>query len=119
VPLAARLFAPALIDAVTVVVAPAASVPPAADKVTHDATFVAVQFIGAVPVFVTVYDTLDGENGPPAVPDEVRPPGGVTVIGPAADAAATVMVMGAALTSPWLPGNPAPSFAVFPNQAAA
>jgi len=34
-------------------------------------------------------------------------------------AAATVMVMGAALTSPWLPGNPAPLFAVFPYQAAA
>jgi hypothetical protein len=54
VPLAARLFAPELIDAVTVVFAPAASVPPVADKVTHDATFDAVQFIGAVPVFVSV-----------------------------------------------------------------
>jgi hypothetical protein len=104
-----------LIDAVTVVFAPAASVPPAADKVTHDATFDAVQFIGAVPVFVTVYDWLDGVNGPPAVPDEVRPPAGVTVIGPAVDAAATVMVMGEARTSPWV----LPLLAVFPNQAAA
>jgi hypothetical protein len=43
-----------LIDAVTVVVAPAARVPAAADKVTHDCTFVAVQFIEAVPVFVSV-----------------------------------------------------------------
>jgi hypothetical protein len=54
VPLAARLFALALIDAVTVAVAPAASVPTAADKVTHDCAFDAVQFIGEVPVFVTV-----------------------------------------------------------------
>jgi hypothetical protein len=62
--------------------APAASVPPVADKVTHDCTFDAVQFIGAVPVFVSVYDRFDGVNGPPAVPDEVRPPAGDTVIGP-------------------------------------
>jgi len=65
--------------------APAASVPPVADKVTHDCVFVADQFIEAVPVFVSVYDRLDGVNGPPAVPDEVRPPPGVTVIGPATD----------------------------------
>jgi hypothetical protein len=115
VPLAARLFAPVPIDTVTVTGAPAASVPPVADKVTHDATFVAVQFIGAVPVFVSVYDTLDGVNGPPAVPDEVRPPAGVTVSGPAADAAATVMVMVGALTSPWV----LPVLFLFPNQAAA
>jgi hypothetical protein len=63
--------------------APAASVPPVADKFTHDCTFDAVQFIGAVPVFVSVYAWLDGVNGPPAVPDEIRPPAGVTVIGPA------------------------------------
>jgi hypothetical protein len=50
----ARLFAPELTDAVTVVFAPAASVPPADDKVTHAAAFDAVQFIEAVPVFVTV-----------------------------------------------------------------
>ena len=79
-----------MIDAVTVAVAPAASVPPAADKVTHVCTFDAVQFIEAVPVFVTVYDWLDGVNGPPAVPVEVRPPAGVTVIGPATVAALTV-----------------------------
>ena len=117
-PLAARLFAPALIDAVTVVFAPAASVPPVADKVTHDCTFEAVQFIGAAPVFVTVYDWLAGVNGPPAVPEEVSPPAGDTVSGPATDAAATVMVMGAALTSPWLLA-PVPELEVFPNQAAA
>ena len=34
--------------------APAASVPPAADKVTHVCAFDAVQAIEAVPVFVTV-----------------------------------------------------------------
>ena len=41
-------------------------------------------------MFVTVYVTLGGVNGPPAVPDEVRPPAGVTVIGPAATAALIV-----------------------------
>jgi hypothetical protein len=94
VPLAARLFAPAPIDTVTVVFAPAASVPPGDDKVTHDATFVAVQFIGAAPMFVTVYVTLDGVNGPPAVPDEVRPPAGDIVSGPATFVALTVRLTG-------------------------
>jgi hypothetical protein len=81
--LAARVFAPALIDAVTVAVAPAASVPPAADKVTHVCVFDAVQLIEAVPVFVSVYAWLDGVNGPPNVPVEVRPPKGDTDSGPA------------------------------------
>jgi hypothetical protein len=91
-------------------------VPPADDKVTHDATFVAVQFIEAVPVFVTVYDRLDGVNGPPAVPDEVRPPAGDTDNAPAAVAAATVMGMVVvALTSPWTE----PESLEFPNQATA
>jgi hypothetical protein len=117
VPLAARLFAPALIDAVTVAVVPAASVPPADDKVTHDCAFVAVQFIGAVPVFVTVYVTLDGENGPPAVPDEVRPPAGVTVIGPATDAADIVKVFVDTLCSPWFALVGLPESYRFPNQA--
>ena len=57
-------------------VAPAASVPPAADKVTHVCTFDAVQFIEAVPVFVTVYDWLDGVNGPPSRPRGGQAPGG-------------------------------------------
>jgi hypothetical protein len=82
-----------LIDAVTVVFAPAASVPPVADKVTHDCAFDAVQSIGEPPVFVIVYDRLDGVNGPPAVPDEVNPPAGVTVIGPDTDPAVTVTVI--------------------------
>jgi hypothetical protein len=91
---AVRLFAPELIDTVTVAVAPAASVLPADDKVTHVCPFDAVQAIGAVPVFVSVYDTLDGVNGPPAVPVEVRPPAGDTVSGPATDAALTVRLTG-------------------------
>jgi len=90
VPLAARVFAPELIDAVTVAVAPAASVPPVADKVTHDATFDAVQVIEAVPVFVSVYAWLTGVYVLPTVHDEVRLPAGVTVSGPATDAAVTV-----------------------------
>jgi hypothetical protein len=79
-----------LIETVTVAVAPAASVPPVADKVTHDCTFDAVQLIEAVPVFVSVYAWLDGVNGPPNVPVEVRPPAGVTDSGPATFAALTV-----------------------------
>ena len=59
---------------VTVAVAPAASVPLPDDKVTHVCVFAAVQAIEVPPVFVSVYDTLDGVNGPPTVPDEVRPP---------------------------------------------
>ena len=88
------------IDAVTVAVAPAASVPAVADKVTHDCAFDAVQFIGAVPAFVSVYDWVDGVNGPPAVPDEVRPPAGVTVSGPATVAAFTVNVSPAEVPPP-------------------
>jgi hypothetical protein len=92
--LAARVFAPAPIDAVTVAVAPAASVPPVTDKVTHVCPFDAVQFIEAVPVFVSVYARLDGVNGPPNVPVEDRPPPGVTVSGPATFAAFTVRLTG-------------------------
>jgi hypothetical protein len=62
------------IDAVTVAVAPAASVPPADDKVTHVCVFAAVQVIDVPPVFVSVYDALDGVNGPPTVPEDVRLP---------------------------------------------
>jgi hypothetical protein len=74
----------------------------------------AVQFIGAVPVFVSVYDRLDGVNGPPTVPEEVRPPAD-TVSGPATAAAVTVMAMEGALCSPWVE----PVSFEFPNQAAA
>jgi hypothetical protein len=106
------------IDAVTVAPTPAASVPPADDKVTHDATFDAVQFIGEPPVFVSVYDWLGGANGPPAVPDGVRPPAGATVIGPAADAAATVKELVDTLCSPWFAFVVLPESYRFPNQAA-
>jgi hypothetical protein len=79
-----------LTDAVTVVVAPAASVPPVDDRVTHVCPFDADQVIGAVPAFFSVYATLDGVNGPPTVPAEARPPAGVTDSGPATAAALTV-----------------------------
>jgi len=97
------------------VVVPAANVPPVDDKVTHDATFDAVQAIEAVPLFLSVYIWLTGVYVLPTVHDEVRPPAGVTASGPATDAAATVMIMAGARTSPWV----LPLFAVFPNQAAA
>jgi hypothetical protein len=117
--LAARVFAPALIDAVTVVVAPAASVPLAADKVTHVCVFDAVQLIEAVPVFVSVYAWLDGVNGPPNVPVEVMPPAGDTDSGPATDAAVTVKALVETLTSPWIPLVLAGAESYeFPNQAA-
>src|SRR5512134_1241968 len=83
-----------LIDAVTVVFAPAASVPPADDSVTHDCTFDAVQLIDVPPVFVNVYCWLDGLNGPPGAPVEERPPAGVTDIAPGAGAAVTVRLTG-------------------------
>ncbi|MBP2687539.1 MAG: hypothetical protein H6Q81_2444 [Deltaproteobacteria bacterium] len=44
-------------------------------------------------MFVSVYDRLDGLNGPPIVPDEVRPPAGVTVSGPDTGPAVTVMLI--------------------------
>ena len=80
--------------------APAASVPPADDNVTHDCVFVAVQAIEAVPVFVTVYDWLGGLNGPPAVPDDVRFPAD-TVIGPATGDAVTVKELVNTFSWPW------------------
>jgi hypothetical protein len=114
VPLAAKIFAPALIDAVTVVLAPAASGPPADDKVTHVCVFVAVQAIEAVPVFVSVYDWLDGVNGPPAVPEEVRPPA-ETVSGPATVAVGLLLLspgnVSAAISAPFK--NPSPSESAF------
>jgi hypothetical protein len=105
-----------LVDAVTVAVTPAASVPLVDDKVTHEATFDAVQFIEAVPVFLSVYIWLTGVYVLPTVHDEVRPPAGVTVSGPATVGADTVMGMVVvALCSPWTE----PESLVFPNQAAA
>ena len=48
---AVRLLAPLLIETVTVVLAPAANVPPAEDRVTHDCPLDAVQLIELPPVF--------------------------------------------------------------------
>jgi hypothetical protein len=42
-------------------------------------------------------------NGPPAVPEEVRPPEGVTVIGPATVAAVTVMLIASESLSDGVP----------------
>ena len=67
-----------MIVTVTVAVPPAASVPPADDKVTHVCVFAAVQLIAVPPGFVSVYDKADGLNGPPAVPEEDRPPAAAT-----------------------------------------
>jgi hypothetical protein len=86
-----------LIDTVTLSVAPAASVPPADDSVTHVCVFDAVQLIEVPPVFVNVYCWLDGLNGPPGAPEEDMPPAGVTDIAPAA--AFTVMLTVAVLPS--------------------
>jgi hypothetical protein len=71
------------IDAVTVAVAPAASEPLVDDSVTHVCVFAADQLIDAPPVFVSVYSTLDGLNGPPTVPEDVSPVAGATDIAPA------------------------------------
>ena len=71
-------MAPLLIDTVTVVVPPTASVPDAADRLTQDLVAAAVQFREAVPVFVSVYTTLDGVNGPPTTPEELSPVAGST-----------------------------------------
>jgi len=51
---AEREFAPGLIDAVKVVVAPATRVPPVAESVTQFCVFAAVQLIELAPVLVSV-----------------------------------------------------------------
>jgi hypothetical protein len=79
-----------LIDTVTDAFAPAASVPPEDDRVTHDCVFPALQFIGALPGFDRVYAWLAGLNGPPAVPEEDRLVPGDTDSEPAVGAAVTV-----------------------------
>jgi hypothetical protein len=82
------------IDAVTVAVAPAASEPLADDSVTHVCVFAADQLIEAPPVFVSVYCTLAGLNGPPTVPEDVSPVAGATDIAPAAGVVVTVKLTG-------------------------
>jgi hypothetical protein len=70
-----------------------------------------------VPVFVTVYEALDGVNGPPNVPEEVNPPAD-TVIGPATGAEpVTVKVTGTRI-SPWFALVVLPVSYELPNQAA-
>ena len=51
---AVRLLAPLLIETVTVVLAPAANVPLAEDRLTHDWPLEAVQLIELPPVFCNV-----------------------------------------------------------------
>jgi len=89
-----------LIDTVTLSVAPAASVPPADDSVTHVCVFDPVQLIEVPPVFVNVYCWLDGLNGPPGAPEEDMPPAGDTDSAPVTGAE-TVNELVDTLTSPW------------------
>lgn len=77
-PPVARLFAAALIVAVTVVLAPAASAPPVPESVSQPAVLPAVQFIVPVPVFESVYVPLTGEKEPPVTPPDASPAVGVT-----------------------------------------
>src|SRR2546429_694529 len=57
---------------------PPASAPLVADRVVQLVFLEAVQFSVTLPVFWSVYDWLDGLNGPPCVPEEVSPVAGVT-----------------------------------------
>ena len=92
-----RLFALLLIDTVTVVLVPAAKLPPVDDSVTHDCVLPAVQTsegLPALPVFVNVYETLGGLNGPPTGPEEVRPPVGETDNAPVVPEGNTIKLTG-------------------------
>jgi hypothetical protein len=73
-----RLFASLLIEMVTVAVAPTAKVSPAEDSVTHGCVLLAAQLREALPVFVSVYETLGGLNGLLTGPEKVSPPAGDT-----------------------------------------
>ena len=61
VPTAKALAFVVLMDAVTLVLAPGASVPLVADKFSHACVFDAVQFIEPVPVLLNAYTLLEGE----------------------------------------------------------
>ena len=65
--------------AVTVVLAPAARVPPLEESVSHGAVFVAVQVIVPVPVLLSVHDALAGVAAPPKLAAALTPPAGVTL----------------------------------------
>ena len=66
---AASALAEAFTVAMSVVLAPAASVPPVLEMSSHAAVFAAVQLTEAMPEFVMVYVRLFGANGPPRYPD--------------------------------------------------
>ena len=97
----------------TVVFAPAARLPPEDDSVTQDCALDAVQLIDWPPVFDNVNDWLEGLNGPPAVPEELRDPED-TDSAPAGTGADTVKDFAELLTSPCVE----PLSFEFPNQAA-
>jgi hypothetical protein len=67
-----------LIETVTVTEAAAARVPLVGETLIQVRLSEAVQNSELPPVFVRVYALLVGLNGPPCVPDDVRPVAGVT-----------------------------------------
>ena len=73
-----KVLALALIEAVTVVLAPAARVPLVVLRSTQLAVLAAVQSMSVLPGLLSVYCSDEGVNGPPKFPDEVNPPAGVT-----------------------------------------
>jgi len=66
-------------EAVTVAVALGASVPAVAERLTQVCPLDADQLIEVPPMFWRVYVWLEGMNGPPWVPEELRPVAGLTV----------------------------------------
>lgn len=86
------MFAFELIETVTVVLAPAASVPDAPDNVSQLCVFAAVQLMPVPPVFIRVYVCELGENGPPRFPALFKPVAGVTDNVPAVLCTVTVTV---------------------------
>jgi hypothetical protein len=77
---AGREFAFELIETVSVVLPPDESVPEVLDRVTQftPTRWLAVQLMLVLPGLLRVYTMLDGENGPPTLPDEASPLDGET-----------------------------------------
>ena len=74
-----RLFALLLMETVTVVVAPGAKVPlSGVERSTQSMVFETLQLMGVLLVFCKVYTLFEGLKGPPCVPEEAKPFGGVT-----------------------------------------
>src|SRR5258708_177018 len=71
--LGARPLALPLSEAVTVVLAPAASEPLVAESVSQLAVLAALQFTDPEPILFRVYVLLDGLNGPPCAPALDKP----------------------------------------------